>query len=133
MFGKRVLVIDDEQDLIDVLSPKIRRLGCDVVGETDPVEARRLAMISRPDLIVLDVNIPGWNGLELMASLLHLPGLTGVPIMIYTSLQDPRLEPRAVELGASGFFLKIKDDQRLLDKIKIFLENGTGAEDGTTD
>lgn len=129
MTVKRVLVVDDERDLIDVLSPKIRDLGCDVAGETDPVEARRMAMINRPDLIVMDLHIPGWNGLELMASLLHLPALMGVPIMIYTSLQDPGLEPRAVELGASGFFLKIKDDQRLLDKIKIFLDAKPACEE----
>ncbi|OGH56670.1 MAG: hypothetical protein A3G34_05145 [Candidatus Lindowbacteria bacterium RIFCSPLOWO2_12_FULL_62_27] len=119
---KRILIIDDEEDLIDVLTARLAHLGYQAEGRTDPVEGRRAAIQTRPDLIILDVSIPGWSGLELIQSLVHLPHIQNVPVFIYTNLRDPELEPQAVKLGAAGFFIKAVDDPRMFQKIRELLD-----------
>lgn len=118
---KRILIIDDEPDLIDVMMPRLEDLGYVVDGQTDPVEGRRSAMKHRPDLIILDIYIPGWNGLELMQSLLHLPNLTDVPILIYTAHKEAEDEAIARKQGAAGYFTKGLDDAKLINTIKQLL------------
>ncbi len=118
---KRVLIIDDEPDLIDVLTPRLQDMGYEVEGQTDPVEGRRAAIKSRPDLIILDIRIPGWNGLELMQSLTHLPNLQDVPILIYTASKDSEDEAIAKTQGAAGYFVKAVNDAGLISAVKQFL------------
>lgn len=121
MDQKKILIIDDEQDLIEVLAGRLTRMGFEAEGHTDPVEGRRAAIRTRPDLIILDVRIPGWSGLELIESLTHLPETRGTPVLIYTAVKDPVVDLEARALGAVETFVKAVDDRALLDKVKELL------------
>ena len=120
--SKKILIIDDVQDTIDILTDRLEPLGYEVEGRVNPKEGQWATSKNRPDLIVLDINMPGWrDGLGFMTSLKHHPNLLGIPILIYTSLKDPEIRAKAVEGGAAGFFVKLEEDSALLDRIKALL------------
>ncbi|OGH55720.1 MAG: hypothetical protein A3G34_01470 [Candidatus Lindowbacteria bacterium RIFCSPLOWO2_12_FULL_62_27] len=122
MAKKRILIIDDEQDLIDVLKGRLEEAGYEADGETTPVKGQWSTTRNRPDLIVLDINMPGWlSGLDFIVSLAHIPTLTGLPILIYTSQQSPDVRDRALAAGAIDLFIKGAEDRALMDKIKLLL------------
>lgn len=122
MDKKRILIIDDEQDLIDVLRGRLEEMGYDVEGQTTPVKGQWSTTKRRPNLIILDIKMPGFiDGIDFVDGLTHHPMLTGVPILIYTSQPNPDLRARAIAAGAVDLFVKGVEEHGLIEKIKLLL------------
>lgn len=121
MSGRRVLIIDDDQDIIDVLTGRLESLGYEIEGFTDPVAGRRAAMSRPPNMIVLDIRMPTLDGMSLAESLKSLPAFENVPIVFYTSIFDESVQSRSRALGIDAFFTKGVDDRSLIQKIKEML------------
>ncbi|HUR62013.1 MAG TPA: response regulator [Candidatus Thermoplasmatota archaeon] len=74
--------------------------------EADPRQLLRVASRVAPDLIILDINMPGLDGIETLRRLRQMPALHGTPIVMFTSLGDARNRRDCLELGADAFFTK---------------------------
>ena len=84
---KSVLIVDDSPELIEVVRRALEPRGLEVVQATNPFAAVREAMAHPPDIIVLDLNMPGMDGLEVMRHLKRIPETKDIPVIAFTGEQ----------------------------------------------
>jgi DNA-binding NarL/FixJ family response regulator len=117
----RVLIVDDQalvrggfRVLVDSAS------DMEVVGEAgDGAEAVELARLSRPDVVLMDVQMPGTDGLEATRQIVADPDLAGARVLILTTFDLDEYVIEALDIGASGFLLKNTDPPQLLHGIRV--------------
>jgi CheY-like chemotaxis protein len=105
--GKKILVVDDKEDS-RVLAAKVLKLhGYEVIGASSGEEAISLAQKEMPDLILMDVRLPGGiDGLEATRRIKAMPGLAHIPILAMTASVRPEDERKALSKGCDGFVRK---------------------------
>jgi two-component system cell cycle response regulator len=96
-----VLVIDDAQDIHDVVEVRLRAEGVDLVHAFDAEAGMEQARAKRPDLYLLDLDLPGRSGLELCRALKDEPALASAPVIILTGTVDVATKVRAFDAGAT--------------------------------
>jgi diguanylate cyclase (GGDEF)-like protein len=101
----RVLIVDDEPANIEILNAALEE-DCEICFATSGEEAIRLALETLPDLILLDVMMPGIDGYEVCRRLKQEPLAAAVPIIFTTALGDPEAEVRGLTLGAIDYLTK---------------------------
>jgi DNA-binding response OmpR family regulator len=105
--GKRVLVVDDERDLNELISFNLQRAGYDVVTAFDGNTALAAARTEpAPDLIVLDVMLPGIDGTEVTRQLKNDPKTVGIPIVLLTAKSEETDVVVGLKLGADDYVTK---------------------------
>ena len=102
----RVLVVDDNQDTCELLARILRRAGHDAACETSPAAALDHVRRDAPDLVVLDVMMPGMTGLEVLRAIRAEPALAALPVVMFTALSDEKTRSEARRLGATGYVVK---------------------------
>ncbi|MBI4466320.1 MAG: response regulator [Acidobacteria bacterium] len=117
----RILVVDDNEDIRRVLKLALEREKYDVLTAADGVEGLQKALDSRPDLIVLDLTMPGLSGLEVCQRLRASPDLANVPVLILSATTDLADVSSAQKLGAM-FVPKPFQPQKLLVHVRMLLE-----------
>lgn len=100
------LIIDDNRQTADALAQMLEVLGLEAQLAYGPSPAITLLGHLVPNLILLDINMPGIDGLEVLAYLRREPRLNTVPVIIVTSDDQPETRQRALQAGAQGFILK---------------------------
>jgi signal transduction histidine kinase/DNA-binding response OmpR family regulator len=108
--GGRALVIDDDASALDLLTRFLRKEGFDVTTARTGEEGLRLAREQRPDVISLDIMLPGMDGWTVLQSLKSEPELAEIPVIILTMVDD---QQRGYALGATEFLVKPLDRDRL--------------------
>ncbi len=81
----RILYIEDQPDMIDLVRLALRRLNCDIVGATDGNEGLALMRQMRPDLILLDLMLPGSDGWQIRSAMIEDPELCDIPVILVTA------------------------------------------------
>jgi DNA-binding response OmpR family regulator len=107
----RILVIDDEPVVVDMLVTCLREEGYGVAGAETSDEGLKLAILSRPELVLLDIALPGMNGIELLKR-------------IRSTNPDPVLAREALELGALAYVDKPFDFTYLKRVVAMALREG---------
>ncbi len=108
---KTILVVDDNQDLIALFQRYVAGHDIAVVGAKDSAEAVRLASDLRPELITVDVMMPGLDGWEVLQRLKSAPETAAIPVVVCSVLHDPEL---ALSMGASDYLTKPVQQSDLL-------------------
>ncbi len=119
----RILVIDDNPEVVDILVTCLRNEGYGVLGALTSDEGLKLAILSRPDLVLLDIALPGMNGIEVLKRLRSINPTTKV-IMV-TGNTDPQLAREALQLGAVAYIDKPFDFAYLKRVIDMALQPET--------
>jgi DNA-binding response OmpR family regulator len=114
----RVLVVDDEENIRFLLESALRHFGFEVASASDGREALSAVAANRPDLIVLDVMMPGIDGVEVCRRLDH----AAVKVIVLTAKDDPRIEKACRDAGADGFLTKPFSSAKLLDMVADLLQ-----------
>ena len=131
----KILVVDDNVSLVRMIEGALRRRDFDVITAYDGVEALAQARAQQPDLIVLDIIMPGMDGYEVCRRLSDEPATAAIPVILLTvkgqvddpDLDDTGLEARIAEqmagyeVGAVDFVSKPVKARDLLERIKIYL------------
>ncbi len=104
--GKRVLVIDDEAHLRDVVTAYLEPVGYEVLSAETGEAGFLLANKDWPDIILLDLALPDMDGYEVCGLLRHGHGTRQVPVVMFTASNDPALTRRAYAAGAQACILK---------------------------
>ena len=104
--GSRVLLVDDDPDLRDVLAAMLEAVGLVVSTVGSAEEALEQARVDLPDLMVLDWNLPGMNGLELCRILRHDEGLMHLPVLFLTAHSATQDMVEAFAAGADDYVVK---------------------------
>ncbi len=107
----RILVIDDDEAVHAVLTNMLTREGYSTRTARDGKEGLRLAREYRPDIVILDILMPGADGWSVLAQLKALPGFSDVPIILLTMLDNQEM---GFALGAADYLTKPIDATRLL-------------------
>jgi CheY-like chemotaxis protein len=102
----RVLVVDDQQDMREMFARVVRSLGHESVTAADGEEAIAHATENPPGLVILDLMMPGINGFDVLRSLRADPRTRGVPIVVFSALNDPEFVEQALGLGANDYWVK---------------------------
>jgi DNA-binding response OmpR family regulator len=123
----KVLVVDDDTDIRELIELRLSMDGHEVNGLADPVAALSLAETTSFDLAVLDWSMPSMDGGQLCSRLRELPGLSDAPILVVTAHADPDTRGRAYEAGASGYMAKPFSLQQLSKVVRELLHRGAEA------
>lgn len=118
IYGKKVLVVDDDPDLCLGLYIRLKASYYETCFANDAESAVSTALTEVPDLIILDLGLPGDDGYAVMNKLSAFPELADVPIIVVTARNRFIHERRARSAGAKRFFEKPVDDRRLLMAIR---------------
>jgi DNA-binding NarL/FixJ family response regulator len=117
----RVLLADDQTLVRSGFRVLLERAdGIDVVGEASSgAEAVELARSARPDVVLMDIRMPGVDGLEATRRIVTDPRLSGVRVIILTTFDQDEYVFQALHAGASGFLLKDVDPDDLRDAVRV--------------
>ncbi len=112
--GKKILVVDDKEDSRVLVGKVLRLRGYEVSGVGTGEDAISMAQSELPDLILMDVRLPGGiDGLEATRRIKAMPQLAHIPILAMTASVRPEDEQRALDTGCSGFVRKPIDIDEL--------------------
>jgi DNA-binding response OmpR family regulator len=120
MVKKKILVVDDEEDVARALKIRLKANGYHVVLASDSVQAFSMANKEKPNLIILDIMIPGGGGFVVAERLKQSTATHDIPIIFLTGISGG--EERAYKVGASGYVMKPYHPEKLLETIHNALE-----------
>ena len=120
----RVLVVDDERDIIELVRYHLEKEGMQVMHGGDGGAALRLARDQRPDLLILDLMLPGLDGLEVCRQLRRDPATRSLPIIMLTAKADEVDRVVGLELGADDYVVKPFSPRELVARVKAVLRRG---------
>jgi DNA-binding response OmpR family regulator len=113
---RRVLVVDDEPGIVKVLGIKLKLHGYEVIGTTSGAEAVELARQREPDVMLLDILMPGMSGMEVLE---RVRTFSQVPVIVFTARPD--VLQIAMNMGAADFIAKPFDPDQMVEKIRCLL------------
>jgi DNA-binding response OmpR family regulator len=116
--GGKILIIDDDPHLILGLTPRLKASNYTVVTAGDAIAAIAVARKEVPDLIILDLGLPGGDGFMVLERLRNLADLSGVPVIVLSARDPVDNRKRSLEGGAVAFFQKPPDNHELLTAIR---------------
>ena len=118
---KKILVVDDEPDILKVVTFRVKKLEYEVVTATNGQEALDLIQKEEPDLILLDIELPVMNGYEVCQRVKTNEKLKHIPIIFLSANSASKIAERAKEFNADDYLIKPFDSEELLKKIKNFI------------
>ncbi len=127
---KRVVVVDDDPDLGSAIREALANEDVRVEAPGDAQAALPLLLRDAPDLVILDVNMPGMSGWELCAILKRQSGTRSVPILFLTGRQEVKDRITAMQFGGSDYLAKPFSVQDLRRKVKALLFQKRRSEAG---
>jgi DNA-binding response OmpR family regulator len=106
MVRHKILVVDDEPDMVELVAFNLEAEGYDVVTATNGIEALNRARAILPDLIVLDLMLPEMDGLAVCEILHRLPSTAPIPIIMLTAWKNELTRVIGLEIGAEDYMTK---------------------------
>jgi two-component system cell cycle response regulator len=117
----RILIVDDVATNRVILRVKLTAARYNVVEAVDGAEALERARSERPDLILMDLSMPGLDGMEVCRRLKADPETAQIPVVIFSAYPDPSTKLRVLEAGAEEFMSKPLDEMALMARIRSLL------------
>jgi two-component system KDP operon response regulator KdpE len=122
----KIMVVDDDPDIRQALSLRLRANNFDTVNVCDGYSAIAMAQKEHPHLIILDLGLPAGDGFAVLKNLQQYPALSVIPVIVLTARDPEGNEKRTLESGAVAFFQKPVDNEELLGVIRASLQAGWG-------
>ena len=123
----RILCVEDSDDNLYMLHRRLSRAGFDVKVARNGTEGVEWAKSMRPDLIVMDLNLPGLNGWEATRRLKGQPETKHIPIIVLTVETSRKSREHAIAAGCDEFLEKPIDFEGLVERIRSFVGGGEKA------
>lgn len=119
----RVLIVDDESDIVSTIQYRLKFCEFEVITASNGKEGLEKAAGEKPDLILLDINMPIMDGHQMLEHLRNQPDLKNIPVIMLTAFSDTRDITKAANLGIADYVTKPFDFTELMGKISNALEN----------
>ena len=120
----KILVVDDDPDLVRAMRLRLRANNYEVATATDGYTAIASAQKERPSLIILDLGLPVGDGFVVLDRLQNSDALAGIPVIVLSARAPQTNEERALKAGAAAFFQKPADNDELMNVIRVSLNHG---------
>ena len=114
----KILIVEDDPDIGGLLAIHLRRAGYQTVHASDAVTFLTVARKEQPDLILLDLGLPGGDGLLVMERMKGIASLSRVPVIVVSARDPISSGPQALAAGAHAFLGKPIDTDRLLETVR---------------
>lgn len=125
--NRKILIADDEPDILEILSFNLQKEGYQVFTAKNGIEAIDVAKKTNPDLIILDIMMPGKTGIEVCNILRTLPLFADTLIIFLTAMADETTEIKGLESGADDYITKPVSPKVLMSKVQaLFRRLSTG-------
>ena len=131
----KILIVDDEQDIVELISYNLEKEGFKTVKAYDGETAVRLARSEKPALMILDLMLPELNGLDVCKTIRRNPEIAKLPIIMLTAKGEEIDKIIGLEIGADDYITKPFSVKELIARVRSMLrrmqevENKTGNED----
>jgi two-component system, cell cycle response regulator DivK len=119
--SNRILVIEDNEDNRQIIRDLLTSLGYELIEAVDGAQGVAMAQSHRPDLILMDIQLPEMDGYEATRQIRAVPELAQVPIIAVTSYALSGDETKARDAGCDGYVAKPFSPRELLAKMREFL------------
>jgi len=122
--SKKILVVDDEPNIVKMVANRLKVSGYGVITATDGVEGLKKAQEAKPDVILLDILMPKMDGFHTLKKLKENIITKNIPVVMFTAKGQGEDVEKAAELGAVDYIVKPFTPLILFDKIKKALKTG---------
>ena len=126
MASKRILIVDDTKELLQVISQRLKSWGYEVLTASTGEEGLRIASEQLPDLVLLDVMMPKLKGRDACARLKADPKTKHIPVIFLTALQLPDHVKAGLDVGADDYIVKPFEPDELKERIRLCLLRHSG-------
>lgn len=112
-----ICIVDDNEDIRDIYRTKFKMEGFETIGAGDGKKALEMIRSERPGVILLDIQMPVMDGLEVLAHLKNDPELKDIPVVILSNIDSEDIFQRVSELGSAEYYLvkSLVDPQKVVD------------------
>lgn len=119
MTKKKILICDDDEGIIDMLTFILEDTGHEIIPETNSLNVKSILAFERPDLVVLDLWMPVLSGDQVLKTIRTNPATTALPVIVISASRDGA--EIAKDAGATDFLAKPFDVDDLLEKVNSYL------------
>jgi DNA-binding response OmpR family regulator len=120
--AKKILIVEDDRFLRELMSKKLSQENFVVVEAVDGTEGLQKAKEEKPDLILLDLILPGMDGFEVLTRLKQEPNLSSIPVLILSNLGQKEEVERGLKLGAVDYLIKAHfTPSEIIEKVRGIL------------
>ncbi|MEJ6681807.1 MAG: response regulator transcription factor [Flavobacteriales bacterium] len=127
MSGEKILVVDDEQDIVELIEYNLLKEGYKVRTALNGQEALKIANFYKPDLVILDVMMPVMDGMQTCEALRKSPNQNGVIIAMLTARAEDYSQIAGFDSGADDYITKPVKPKVLVSRVKALLRRGTSV------
>jgi len=124
MHKKKILIVDDEPDILKLTSLRLRKLGYDVLTAVNGQEGLESIRVEKPDLVLLDLILPIMSGADVCRKTKNDEKLEHIPIILFTASCDTITAEKAKILGAEDYMVKPFNPKELMNKVERILTEG---------
>ncbi len=129
MAPRRVLIIDDDRTLVTLMTTLLRKAGYQAFAAFDGVSGFMVAQKERPDLILLDLQMPAGGGEAVWKRLKASGHTSGIPVVYVSATSSPGFAAEAELQGAAGFIRKPFEPENFAERINEFFKRATGQQE----
>ena len=115
---KKILVVDDETQIVRLLSLRLQANNYDVIVAYDGYQCIQMVKAENPDLILLDIKMPMGGGIEAFENLRNNKITEKIPVIFITAFPSVEVKKQVIDMGADGFIAKPFSSEELLNKIR---------------
>ncbi len=117
----KILIVEDDPKILRALALRLRAGGYTTLTAADALSGVSIAVRNKPDLLILDINMPAGSGLDILDKVRSHPDMPLIPAIFLTASKDPNYRVKASELGAHDFVEKPFSPVDLLDTVESAL------------
>lgn len=119
--SRHVLIVEDEENIVESLSFLLKREGFQVTSVLDGAQAMERIGAGRPDLLILDVMLPGVDGFEILRTIRSQPEIADLPVVMLTARMQQQDRRLAEEIGVNAFVTKPFSNANVVSIVKDLL------------
>ena len=118
----KILIVDDQPEVCDVMQRLFKAMGWDSECLTDPRAVHGLVRERRPDVILLDVMMPELDGFGVLRVIRSDPDLATTPVVMYSAVNDEKTVDRALAQGADDYIVKGTPFKQIRDRVGLYVQ-----------
>jgi len=124
----KILIVDDEVDIIELLSYNLKKENFEVISAINGKEAIKIAQKTKPDIILMDVMMPEMDGMEACRQIKSFPQLSNIPLIFLTARGEEYSELAGFDAGADDYIIKPIKPRVLISRLKAILKRNYNGE-----
>jgi len=118
----KILIVEDHQDSREILAIQLRLMSYEVIEAVDGQEGTEKAQAENPNLIIMDLGLPGIDGIETTVRLKQNPKTSHIPVIALTAWQEQDYKDKALQAGMAGFLTKPSPPKVIKEVIQRLLQ-----------